>query len=327
MRENRFVSDRRARWDGLEALLTRVERRGVEHLTPAEIDDLAFGYRATTTDLAMARARGYDPSIVGYLNRLTARAHAFVYLGTSASGWKNVVTFVATTFPREIRRSWLPIVVCALLTISCAAVTYRSVWNDPLNAYAFVPASAVPLVDKSLHDSNFGFDRAYSSAMAAEIITNNIRVTITAFAGGVTAGYLTIYIIGFNGLYLGTTAALFARKGFGYDFWATVAPHGVIELSAIQIAGGAGLLIAAGIVRPGRLRRLDAFARNARRAGTLMIGVAGMLVVAGLIEGFISPQRFAPEVRIAIGSLTGVVLTAYITLAGRRSAVTATTAS
>ena len=119
---------------------------------------------------------------------------------------------------------------------------------------------------------------------------------------------------------LGGVGALFTNAGFGYDFWATVAPHGVIELTAIQIAGGAGLLIAAGVLYPGRLRRRDAIAVNAKRAGTLIVGVASMLVVAGTIEGFISPQRWPPEVRIGIGAVTAVALLFYFGFAGRRRA-------
>ncbi len=106
-----------------------------------------------------------------------------------------------------------------------------------------------PVVSKSLHDSNFGFDRAYSSAQAALIITNNVKVAAIAFAGGMTGGLLTGWIILENGLMVGAYSAPFARAGFGADFWATIAPHGVIELSAIQIAGGAG---------PGDGRRLPA---------------------------------------------------------------------
>jgi uncharacterized membrane protein SpoIIM required for sporulation len=317
MREQRFVATRRARWERLDAIVAQIDRRGLRRLTAAEIDELAFGYRAATSDLALARGRGYDERIVAYLNRLTARAHAYVYLGTSGNGWERTRRFAVTGFPGEVRRSWRPIAVCALLTIVCAAIAYRATVTDPANAYAFVPAEAVPLVDRSLHDSNFGFDRAFAPAMSALIITNNIKVSALAFAGGATGGILTAYVIATNGLDLGTIGALFARRGFGADFWATIAPHGAIELSAIQIAGGAGLILAAGILRPGRARRVDAFARNARRAGTLMLGVSGMLVVAGLIEGFVSPQRLSIELRAAVGALTALGLFAYFAFAGR----------
>ena len=175
----------------------------------------------------------------------------------------------------------------------------------------------LPPITKALHDSNFAFDRAYSPTVASEIITNNIKVAAIAFAGGITAGLLTVAIIAFNGLDVGATSALFADHGYGLDFWATISPHGVIELTAIQIAGGAGLILAGGYLRPGRARRVDALAANGARAVVLMLGVACMLVVAGLIEGFISPQRFPAGVRFGVGALTAIGLICYFTFAGR----------
>jgi uncharacterized membrane protein SpoIIM required for sporulation len=321
MREARFVDQGRPRWSALESLLARVDRSGLRRLHAEDLDALALGYRAVTSDLAIAAARGYDARLVAYLNRLATRAHARVYAGTSATGWSKVVHLFATAFPREVRRSWQAIGLCVLLTLGTAVISYRATSADALNAYAFVPSSAVPLVDRSLHDSNFGFDRAFAPAMSAMVITNNIKVAAFAFAGGLTAGILTLFIIGSNGLLLGTLAALFAQRGFGDDFWATIAPHGVIELSAIQIAGGAGLILAAGIVRPGRARRIDALTVNAARALTLALGVAGLLVIAGTIEGFVSPQRLSPAVRLEIGALTAIVLAAYLTFAGREHVI------
>jgi uncharacterized membrane protein SpoIIM required for sporulation len=311
MRETRFVAAAKPRWDRLEALVIQVDRRGIESLDAGQIEELALGYRAATSDLALAGGRGYDAAIVQYLNRLSARAHAYVYLGTSRSGWSAAGQFLAATFPREIRRSWLPIGICTALTVVCAAIAYAAVSSDPANAYALLPSAEIPPITRALHDSNFGFDRAYAPLKSAEIITNNIRVAAIAFAGGMTVGGLTLWILIQNGLMLGGLGALFAQAGFGLDFWATIAPHGVIELSAIQIAGGAGLLLAAAIVAPGRIGRVDALVRNARRAGTLALGTAALLVVAGTIEGFVSPQRLGPAVRIGVGAVTALGLLAY----------------
>ena len=188
----------------------------------------------------------------------------------------------------------------------------------PLNVYALLNPALVPIVDKPLHDSNFAFDRSYAPAVASAIITNNVMVAMYAFAGGMTLGYVTIQSILENGLMVGGLGALFASKGFGLDFWATVAPHGVIELTSIQIAGGAGLLLAQAILAPGRMRRIDALKANARRAGVLAIGVIALLCVAGTIEGFVSPQRTSIEFRIAFGAMTAVLLAAYLGFSGRR---------
>lgn len=319
MREKRFVAAAKSRWTQLEGLIGRIERGGIGALAPAEIEALALDYRAVTSDLALARSRGYDPAVIAYLNRLSARAHAYVYLGTSRSGAAAVRGFLAATFPREVRRSWRPIVVCAAITIVAAVIAYRAVAADPANAYALLPADSIAPVSRALHDTNFGFDRAFAPFASSAIITNNVRVAITAFAGGITGGVLTAWIILENGLMVGGTGALYARAGFGLDFWATIAPHGVIELTAIQVAGGAGLLLAAAIIAPGRVRRVDALVRNARRAGTLALGTAAMLIVAGIIEGFVSPQRFSAGLRIGCGAVTALALTLYFAFGGRSS--------
>ncbi|HZO93800.1 MAG TPA: stage II sporulation protein M [Candidatus Baltobacteraceae bacterium] len=317
MRERRFVIARRARWDRLAALADRAAARGIRSLPADEIDELALAYRAATSDLAIARARGEDAAIVEHLNRLTARAHAVVYVAAARSGWSRLGGFVLRDFPREVRRSWAPIVACIAVTVIAALVAFASVAADPQNVHALVPGVPIPPLDRPLHDTNFGFDRVNSPLAASTIITNNVRVAAIAFAGGMTGGLVTGWIILTNGLMVGALAALYTKAGFGADFWATIAPHGVIELTAIQIAGGAGLLIAGGFLRPGRLRRRDALVVAARRAATLVLGVALLLCVAGTIEGFVSPQRLPIAARDAIGILTAVALVAYLFGAGR----------
>jgi len=317
VRERAFVARRQDGWEQLESLLSYTDRHGLRRLTADQLQELALRYRSATTDLAAAQSRGYSEATRAYLNRLTARAHAYVYAGSARNGWGRLAEFFGETFPREVRRSAGPILACTAVFVGAAIIAYALVAQRPLNVYALLSPSMIPVVEKPLHDSNFAFDRSYAPAMASAIITNNIAVTMYAFAGGMTLGYLTIRAILENGLMLGGLGALFAAKGFGLDFWATVAPHGVIELTAIQIAGGAGLLLALAVIAPGRLRRIDALKTNGRRAAVLALGVVGLLLVAGTIEGFISPQRISIELRIAIGSLTAVLLAAYLGFAGR----------
>ncbi|MBD5656495.1 MAG: stage II sporulation protein M [Candidatus Eremiobacteraeota bacterium] len=320
MRERSFVARRQSGWDRLEAPLERAGRRGARRLNPEELREVALLYRSATTDLAAARSRDYGAPLAAYLNRLTARAYAFVYAGSADDGWSRVATFFAATFPREVRRSWPILAATVALFLIAWIVAYWQVARDPNNVYAFLPAAEIPAITKSLHDSNFAFDRHFAPEMSSLIITNNIRVAMLAFAGGMTLGLLTLWEILNNGLMVGGLGALFAAKGFGSDFWATIAPHGVIELTSIQIAGAAGLLLTQAIVAPGRLRRVDALRENARRAGVLMIGVAGLLVVAGTIEGFVTPQRTSEIFRLGFGALSAVLLTAYLTFAGRSRA-------
>ena len=316
-----FVARRSDTWQHLDALLKFIERRGVRALSPEKIFELGRLYRATTSDLAYAQGCGYDHALIEYLNRSVARAHAHVYARAPESSMKRVADFYTRGFPREFRRSLPYVAVCAAITVACAVIAYVLVCNNPADAYALLPKLLVPeTIRKSLHDSNFAVDPGFAPAMSAMIVANNVKVAIIAFAGSVTLGVLTVYIIAFNGLMLGGLGALFTNAGFGSDFWATIAPHGIIELTAIQIAGAAGLLIAAGAVYPGRRRRRDLIVANARRAGTLIIGVASMLIVAGTIEGFVSPQRLSASVRLAVGLLTAVLMILYFAGAGRSRA-------
>lgn len=317
MRERVFVARRQSGWQRLEALLSAADRRGLRALRPAELQELALLYRATTTDLAAAQSRSYANDLRDYLNRLTARAHAYVYAESARPGWSRVAEFLATTFPREVRRSWRQVAATTAITVVSAIVAYWLVSLRASNVYALVPAELLPPTDVPLHDSNFGFDRTFSPVMASYIITNNIKVAMIAFAGGMTAGVVTFGAILENGLMVGGLGALYAQHGNGPDFWATIAPHGVIELTAIQFAGAAGFLLAQAIVAPGRLRRIDALKSNAQRAGILMLGVACMLVVAGTIEGFVTPQRTSIAFRAAFGICTAIALAAYIALSGR----------
>jgi uncharacterized membrane protein SpoIIM required for sporulation len=316
MTQRSFVQRRSPDWQELETLLTRAARRGIRSLDPTQVERLGSLYRAMGSDLAYAQGR-YDARLTDYLNRSIARAHAYVYAPTAQSGWSRIARFYAIDFPSEVRRSILPIALCTALTVAAAVMAYTVTRTHPEDVYAFLPAQLVPAhITKSLHDSNFAFGTAQAPMMSAFIITNNVRIAMTAFAGAATLGALTVYIIAFNGLMLGALGAAFTNAGFGTDFWVTIAPHGVIELTAIQIAGAAGLLIAGGVLTPGRLRRKDAIVLAARRAAVLFLGVASMLLVAGTIEGFISPQRWPVDLRGAIGAVTAVLLASYFGLAG-----------
>jgi uncharacterized membrane protein SpoIIM required for sporulation len=314
-----FVRRRGGAWERLELLLARTGRRGLRALDAAELFEAGKLYRLVTSDLAYAQGRGYGAELQHYLNRLVARSHALVYGAAVEPGRARIARFFAKTFPQEFRRSWPYIGACAAITIAWAIVAFTIVSSHPANAYALLPDAIVPShLTKSLHDSNFAFTSEYSSTMSAEIITNNIRVAVLAFAGGiVTLGLFTIYELTITGLMVGGLGALYGQAGFGADYWATIAPHGVIELTAIQVAAAAGLLLAAGVLNPGRLRRRDAIAQNGRRAGVLIGGVVAMLCVAGIIEGFFSNLRLNIPVRESAGALTALGLFAYFGFAGR----------
>ncbi len=343
MRQSVFVERRRAGWQRLEALLDTAEKRGLRALPPEAIEELGRLYRWVTSDLAFAEGRRYDASLRAYLHRLTARSHAYVYAGNVEGGWNRVTRFLARDFPAEVRRSRWYILTAVALAAVPAVISYLQITANPTNAFVILPEQWIRPIHERLHDSNFGFDRDFASTMSAAIMTNNIRVAAMAFAGGIAPmpllglengiamtllllvpGVPTAYMIFTNGLMVGGLGAMYQNAGFGYDFWATIAPHGVIELTAIQIAGGAGFLMSAALFNPGRLRRIDALVRNSKRALVLFGGVVVMLMCAALIEGFISPQRFSPEIRLMFGAVTALALIYYFGFQGENGRINST---
>jgi uncharacterized membrane protein SpoIIM required for sporulation len=335
MRQSVFVERRREGWQRLEKLLGLAEHRGLRALAPEEIEELGRLYRWVTSDLAFADGRAYDASLRAYLHRLTARAHAYVYAGNVEGGWSRIARFFSRDFPQEVRRSrWYILTAVAVFAVP-AIISYLQITAVPTNAFAILPEQWIRPIHERLHDTNFGFNRDFAPAMSAAIMMNNINVAVMSFGGGIVPmplldkdnvvmmtlllvpGVPTLYLIFTNGLMVGGLGAMYQNAGFGYDFWATIAPHGVIELTAIQISGGAGFLISAAIFNPGRLRRVDALVRNSKRAIVLFGGVVSMLICAALIEGFFSPQRFSPEIRLGVGALTALALSYYFAFVGK----------
>jgi uncharacterized membrane protein SpoIIM required for sporulation len=157
---------------------------------------------------------------------------------------------------------------------------------------------------------------------STQIFTNNIKVTFYAFAFGAMLGLGTLYVLAYNGASFGAIIALTYRAGFGNDLLTFVVGHGVIELSCIFIAGGAGLLIGSAMIMPGDLTRGDALKSRGMEAVRLIVGCIPLLVVAGIIEGFISPAPINPLIKFAIAGVTGVALYSYLFLAGREPEIT-----
>jgi len=158
---------------------------------------------------------------------------------------------------------------------------------------------------------------------SSAIMTNNLSVSFAAFAGGMLAGLGTAYMMLFNGLLIGVLATACARAGMSLALWSFVAPHGSLELPAIFIAGGGGLLLAKGILVPGFLSRRESLVEAAAVAVRLVLGIIPLLVVAGVIEGFVSPSDLAPAAKFAIGASMFVLLAAYVTLTPGDAGVTA----
>jgi len=190
---------------------------------------------------------------------------------------------------------------------------------QPASAYWLLPADVQNLI-RTIERKELWTDipvaqRPYASSF---IMSNNIQVAFLAFGGGMLAGLFTVYTLVFNDLILGGLTGLTAHYGIGFELWTFIIGHGVIELSVIAIAGGSGLMLGWAMLQPGLMRRRDALALAARRAVRLVIGCVPLLVVAGTIDGFLSPSALAWPIHWAVGLGSGALLYAYLLFVGRR---------
>jgi uncharacterized membrane protein SpoIIM required for sporulation len=313
---DRFITDRKTAWQRLEALLHLVDRMSLRRLHKEEVRELGRIYRRTASDLAIARAESRDPRLVNYLNSLVIRAHGRIYRA-EAQGARRTREFFARDFPQTFRRTWRYSAIAFGTFLLFALIGFVGTHRDPdFSEFAGVPSVFRTIVINS-HTHWWEDLNEANQIGSSQILTNNIRVTFYAFALGAMFGVGTLYIMAFNGALIGAILALTYRAGFGNDLVAFMAGHSVIELSCIFLAGGAGLLIGFALLMPGDLTRADALKTRGMEAIRLILGCVPLLVVAGIIEGFISPAPINPAIKFAIGGITGVALYLYLLLAGR----------
>lgn len=316
-------NDRRQRWDELTGLLNCLDRKGVEALSADEVKRLCRLYRHVTIDLSRERTDGGDPALVRYLNALAARAHGHVYRSRPVS-LRPLIGFVTAGFPRLIRRRALPVLVSAALFLLTALASWAAVVREPDLAYSLYDEHTVEFENVRLerqegeYRGNFTFDVSDSPFIALIIIGNNIKVAALAFALGALGCLPAVLLLVYNGRMLGTLTGLVWRHGYFLGFYSLILTHGVLELTAICIAGGAGFLLGWAAISPGRYARADALKRVSGDAFGLLGGSALMLVVAGLIEAHITPH-FPAAVRWSVAGASAVFLGLYFGLTGRRS--------
>lgn len=316
-----FIEKRQVSWRQLEQLLDRASR-DMATLPERDLDDLGRLYRMVTSDLALAQRDFPGQNVTLYLNQLVARAHTIIYRG-EALQWQQLRRFYASGFPQLYRQILPYTIVSFLLFLLPALAAFFAVWRQPDNIYVILGDDfwTRRLVEE-VEEGKLWTDIAPSvrSAASTLIFTNNIQVMFLTFAGGMTAGFFTIYVLIVNGLNLGAVFGLLQFYGLSGGLGEFVAGHGFIELSVIFLAGGCGLYLADGIIRPGLLTRREALVRRGNLAVHLILGCVPLLVIAGLIEGFISPSGLPWWIKLLVGAGAGVALYAYWLRAGRQPA-------
>ncbi|MGD9630865.1 MAG: stage II sporulation protein M [Pyrinomonadaceae bacterium] len=323
---NRFISDRKDRWQRLEDLLGLLRGTGLRGLSRAEVREFGELYRRAATDLAIARAETRDPKLINYLNSLVIRTHGKIYRSES-EGASIIKRFFAVEFPRAVRESsrfsLLAFGVFFLFgMLSFALCVYDKEFGTTigLDEIRMAAESDLRWWERLNNANQIG---------SSEILTNNIRVAFMAFAFGAFFGIGTLYILLMNGISIGGVIGICysVNPAFAADLVTFMVAHGVLELTSIFIAGGAGMTIGYALIDPGDLTRRQALKKAGNLATKVVIGCACVLFVAGLIEGFLSPSALPPIVKFATGGLTGLLLFAYVMLAGRREQDVSTLAS
>lgn len=315
----KFVVTRRGNWERLDALLNRINRRRVTDLTDEELQELGALYRGAAADLARAQTRfGETPAARNLIRSLTAlvlRAHAQVY-ATARPHAGNFTGFLRYGFPAACRRQWRILALAGVLLTLPAVLAYFTVLAEPARVGWFVPDAFVQgLREKARHPKTGPADwdiLLQSPQFASAIMINNILVSMRAVAMGLTFGVGTLVVLVYNGLMLGALAGMATSEHVALQFWSLIVPHGVLELPAIAIAGGAGLLLAQALFAPGDLPRRDALRLQGLEAARLMAGVAFLLVIAGTIEGFLTPAPLPPWFKIWFAVLASIGLVLYL---------------
>jgi uncharacterized membrane protein SpoIIM required for sporulation len=275
-----FTESRNADWRELERLVAEAGRRP-ERLGPRRVLRLGALYRASAADLATARRRFPGDPAVARLEALVGNARHLVY--DTRGRRRSLLRFFATDYWRLIVERRRALAVAFVLVFGSAALA--AVWgvHDPGAATGVVPSAFRPALQPGhpWRDMSAGDQAAFTT----RVFTNNIGVTLAAFAGGITGGVLTALALLYNGLLLGVVAGLMGQAGNGRGFVDLVTAHGVLEISCILVAGAAGLSLGWALIVPGRRTRRAAIQREARETVLLALGTAPWLVLAGIVEG------------------------------------------
>ena len=313
LKSQKFREARQGDWRALNASLDRADRQGLGGFSVEDILNLPVLYRSAMSSLSMAQSISLDRNMITYLQALCARAYVTVY-GPQTRVKDILSGFFARDWPRGVRKLWPEIALSVIIFLVGIVAGWIICAHDSSWYANFVggmsegrtPTASAEVLRKTLGHSD---KDAMLSPFAVFLMTHNTRVAIMSFALGIVFGIPTFGLMLYEGLQMGAMLWLFSSKGLGVDFGAWLSIHGTTEMTAFIIASACGFNIARRLMFPGELSRRAALVEAGKLTGTVMIGVALMLTVAGCLEG-IGRQTITEAVfRFAIG---GVMLTLWL---------------
>lgn len=320
MNINQFIAERKDEWEKLEAIAKNFKLGKAGRLSREDLWELGKLYTAAVSDLSLLKsselARDPRNEVIAYLNGLVIRVHGMIYK-KSAFRWASISDFLLTEFPEAVRRTLIYTALACSIFVSFAVAGFLLGLTEPQFIELVVPEHIISTVEKG--GVWFRDLHAVAPLASSHLMTHNVSVTFLIIASGITSGIGTVYLLALNGLLIGAVAALCFSHNLSLEFWSFLLPHGSIELSAIFIAGGAGLIIGHALVDPGPYKRLEILSVRSRPAGRLALGCVPLLFAAGLVEAFLSPSLLPAWLKIAFGAVTFVSLWAFLLTPGRQA--------
>ncbi|MGZ4598069.1 MAG: stage II sporulation protein M [Actinomycetes bacterium] len=304
-----YVAAHRGEWQRLEQLLGRPRLDG------DEVDELVRLYQRVTTHLSVVRSASPDPALVGRLTTLVARSRARV-TGTSSTAWRDIARFFTVSYPAALYRSarWWVSVGAAFVLVGLAVGAWVATHQD-VQASIAAPAQIRQLVE---HDFEAYYSSSPAGSFAAKVATNNAWVTALSLALGVLI-VPVLWIQWQNALNVGIAGGLMAGAGRLDLFFGLILPHGLLELTCVFVAAGAGLRLGWSWIDPGPRTRSQALMQEGQAAGALAIGLAVTLLVSGAIEAFVTPSPLPTWARVGIGAAVWAAFLTYVVVLGGRA--------
>ena len=304
-----WLQKRQPYWSRLESLLENIKQHGLHSLGRNELRELGLLYRQTATDLAALRGDSSSVQQARYLNQLLARAHNQLYSGQKKTLGR-ALGFFRDDYPRVFRQFFpYTLSATAIFVVGALAGLFLTLSNPDFMRSFLGPHMIATIEKHKMWTDSIVSVRPQESSL---IMTNNMTVSFLTFAAGITAGIGTLYLLFFNGVMLGVIGVACGLNQMSIPLWSFVAPHGVLELPAIFIAGGAGLRVAQALLFPGPLSRRDSLAVGGTDAVRLLVGVIPMLIAAGTIEGFFSPSSLPALLKFLLAAALFTMLVLYL---------------
>ena len=322
MNKRDFVAERQPEWAKFQRMLDRVERGTFRGNNGASARGFSRAFRQLAHDLALVRSRGWGEELETYLNDLAARGTQCVLPNSTPGRITRFFGFLATGYPQVFRRNinyfWVA-AFCLFLPLALVVVDYRKrsqfgAPRDAARSTANGRDDVRPRCQFTLEEFHFAEEQA---TMGGFYIYHNVGIALRAFGAGLLFGVITIYVLLSNGIMIGTIAGYLISQGHGEAFLSFVVSHGAFELTAIAIAGGAGLILGNAVLHPGQRTRLESLQVRGREAVQIAGGAVVMLIIAALIEAFWSPAAIPPMVKYIVGGVLWLLVASYLSLVGR----------